>query len=220
MIPTADIAHVLVTRGDVDIAQIKDASPFDEIIVWDNSRRPFDAKVFGRYLAILETDRPVVAVQDDDCVVCCWDQLRAHYEPGKIVANMVGGHRAGEPPMLGWGALFDRGLPWVAFERWFAAGFELDWQMTGYPETIFTALVPYVRLNIGSHADPDSKGHVDLPWATDASRSYQQPNHYSNFSLVLERALAVAAGKRATTDIRRDELDVILSRVDRDLARV
>lgn len=202
-----DIAAVLVTRGDVDLQPILDSLPYSEVVVWNNAERPFNCKVFGRYLGILETTKPVIYVQDDDCLVRCHDQLRSFYEPGKIVANMVTEHREGEPPMLGWGALFDRDLPWRAFERWFAAGWKLDWQMTGYPETIFTALTPYVRLDIGTHADPASKGHEDLPWAADETRSCRQPNHYHEFALVLERALAVAAGKRAVTDMRLDELD-------------
>lgn len=190
-----DIAAVLVTRGDVDLQPILDSLPYPEVVVWDNSTRPFDAKVFGRYLAILETSKPVIYIQDDDCVVHCHDELRGYYEPGRIVANMVTEHRAGEPPMLGWGALFDRDLPWGAFEKWLQAGYPMDRLFVGYPETIFTALVPCIRLNIGSHTHPETKGHTDLPWATAPSRSYRQRNHASEFALVLERALALAEGK-------------------------
>lgn len=211
-----EIALVLVTRGDVPLEPILDQLPaFAQVVVWDNARRPFDAKVFGRYLGILETTAPVIAFQDDDCVVRCWDQLRAFYEPGKIVANMVSEHRAGEPPMLGWGALFDRELPWRAFSRWFAAGHALDWEIARYPETVFTALTPCTRLNIGSHGSPDTKGHEDLPWAGDSSRSHRQPGHYREFDVVLQRAQAVAAGKVAHVDI---EVERQQKRLDRERA--
>jgi len=194
---TDDIAAVLVTRGDgldgVDLAPILSALPFP-VVVWDNQRRPFNAKVFGRYLAILETDRPVIFTQDDDAIVHCIPELIAHYEPGKIVAAMKKGHRPGEPPMLGWGALFDRDLPWRAFERWLQR-WPLDWQMTGYPETIFTALTPCVRL------DFDGGGHEDLPWSSGPTRSHHQPQHYDEFALVLERASALAEGKLSVREV-------------------
>ena len=229
MIGLDQIAAVLVTRGDVDLTPILDsldAMGIEETVVWNNALRPFNAKVFGRYLAILETSRPVILVQDDDAIVHCLDELRAFYEPGKIVANMVTEHRRGEPPMLGWGALFGRDLPWRAFELW-CARWPVDDLFVGYPETIFTALTPCVRLNIGSHDDPASMGHTDLPWAHVPSRSHRQPDHHRDFALVLERALAVAAehpfaepGQRPTLrEVYFAELDARLAKIDRDLAR-
>jgi hypothetical protein len=220
VIDAADVAFVLVTRGDQDITAILDAQPFGRHVVWNNVARPFNAKVFGRYLACLETDAPVIAVSDDDCIVRCWDQLLAHYRPGTVIANMTRDHRPGEPPMLGWGALFDRELPWRAFDRWFRAGWEMDWQLTKYPETVFTSLTPCLRVEIGEKNDPASWGHVNLPWADHESRSYRQPDHYTEFDLVLQRAEAVAAGKIASRDIARAELDERLERERRALAAI
>ena len=40
--------------------------PEYEVVVWDNSRRPYDAGVFGRYLGIVEATRPVIVFQDDE----------------------------------------------------------------------------------------------------------------------------------------------------------
>lgn len=192
MIPNEDISAVIVTRGDVDLTEILDSLPYPEVIVWDNSKRPFNAKVLGRYLGILETTRPVIYVQDDDCIVHCHDDLRANYKPGRIVANMPVDHRAGEPPMLGWGALFDRDLPWAAFAKWCASGHEIDNLFISYPETIFTALTPCTRLNFGSYSIPGSLGHRDLPWSSAPSRSHNQPAHLDEFAHVLERALSIA----------------------------
>lgn len=184
MIPLTDIAAVLVTRGDVDMQPILDSLPYEEVVVWDNSKRPFDCRVFGRYLAILETTKPVIYVQDDDCTLAriAHGALRMQYEPGAVVANMPDSHRPGEPPMLGWGALFDRDLPWQAFAKW-CPEHPIDRLFIGYPESIFTALVPWKRVDLG---------HTDMPWATAPSRSYQQPGHYEDYALVRDTAMKMS----------------------------
>ncbi len=196
VIPNDDIAAVLLTRGDVPMDEIRESLPYTEVVVWNNRERPFDAKVFGRYLAILETTKPVIFFQDDDCLVTNHDELRAEHEPGVIVANMVAGHREGEPPMLGWGALFDRDLPWRAFERWLQTH-PFDWRMTKYPETVFTALTPWKRL---------TATHVDLPWATAETRSYKQPGHFTEFAQVLQQAQKIDSGlEEYHAQLARDE---------------
>ena len=78
---------IIVTRGDVALQPIIDTLPYSNIVIWDNSTRPYDAGVFGRYLAISEATRPVVFVQDDDCIVHCHAELLAAYEPGVVVGN-------------------------------------------------------------------------------------------------------------------------------------
>lgn len=184
MLTVDDIAAVLVTRGDVNMQPILDSLPYPEVVVWDNSKRPFDCKVFGRYLGILETTKPVIYVQDDDCIVPphAHEAMRNAYGPGEIVANMPDSHRPDEPPMLGWGALFDRDLPWQAFQKW-CPEHPIDRLFIGYPESIFTALVPSVRRDFG---------HTDLPWATAPSRSYQQPGHYEDYQLVRDTAVKMS----------------------------
>ncbi len=220
MIDFDDIACVLVTRGDQDLDEIIDSLPFTEIVIWDNSKRPFNAKVLGRYLGIWETNRPVIAVQDDDCIVHCWDELRHHYEPGRIVANMPVDHRVGEPPMLGWGALFDRDLPWGAFQRWCAAGHEIDDLFVGYPETIFTALTPCTRINRGSYSRPGSLAHTDLPWSSAPSRSHNQPGHVPEFAHVLKEALALVGGHAAVREFYADGNDLYTKELKERLAKI
>ena len=50
----ADISAVIVTRGDVDLRDILDALPYQDVVIWDNSQRPEDQKCYGRYLAMTE----------------------------------------------------------------------------------------------------------------------------------------------------------------------
>jgi hypothetical protein len=204
VIDPENICAILLTRGDVPDAmkQIRDSLPYGEVRVWDNATRPFDARVYGRYLAIEETDKPVIYFQDDDCVVKDWShrELMENYQPGTIIANMVAGHRDDEPPMLGWGALFARDLPARAFAKWHAAGYPFDWRIARYPESIFTALTPWKKLVHGTHAAPDEKAYVGLPCETAPNRSHLQADHYGNFAQVLQEALAVARGVEAVAE--------------------
>jgi len=113
-----DVTAVLVTRGDVDMQPIIDSLPYGSVVVWDNSRRPVDYGVFGRYLAIFETTRPLVYFQDDDLLFTRHDELMAAYEPGGITAVYAHGDNDGgygDVPMVGAGALVDKRAVLEAF---------------------------------------------------------------------------------------------------------
>lgn len=115
---TADqVSAILVTRGDVALTEIVESlSPFNEVIVWNNSQRE-DLGIYGRYAAIHEAKNTVIAVQDDDVLVTCWDEILAAYEPGRLTVNYP------EPWDIPWvarGAVFDCELPGVAFARYLA----------------------------------------------------------------------------------------------------
>jgi hypothetical protein len=114
-----DVSAVLVTRGDVRLDPIIEALPYREIIVWDNSTRPVDYGVFGRYVAIAEATRPLIYFQDDDCIVNCHEALLEAWEPGYVVGNAFDDaerlKRYEGTTLLGWGALFEAELPWLAF---------------------------------------------------------------------------------------------------------
>jgi len=140
------VCAVLVTRGDVNLAPILETLPYGEVVVYDNAKRQHDWKVFGRYVAISETQKPVIYFQDDDCLVTCHEELLEAYEPSVVVGNMLDHH----PPrletyrdttLLGWGALFDRGLPFEAFEQ-YGRFYPIDWEFkTGSgAETVFPML--------------------------------------------------------------------------------
>ncbi len=114
-----DVSAVLVTRGDVDMLPIIETLPYGEVILWDNSKRPVDYGVFGRYVAIAETTRPLVYFQDDDCLVSCHESLLAAWEPGYVVGNAFDDaerlNRYKGTTLLGWGAIFEADLPWQTF---------------------------------------------------------------------------------------------------------
>ena len=169
MIDPSRVSAVLVTRGNVDLTEILTSftdAGLAEFIVWDNSRRPRDMAVFGRYEAIGEADGEVIYVQDDDCVLSR-DQIRgviAGYEPGAVTCNMTDRFRENYPDaaLVGFGAVFDRDLPRRAFAR-FAVG-RSSMLFLRTCDLVFTALTPRRFVDVG---------HRNLPWATDPDRMYR-----------------------------------------------
>jgi hypothetical protein len=117
-----DVSAVLVTRGDVDMQAIIDSLPYGETVVWDNSTRPVNYGVFGRYMAIFEATKSVIYFQDDDCLVTCHEELLAAYEPGVVTGNAFDDpgrlHRYEGTTLLGWGSIFDREMPLSAFLKY------------------------------------------------------------------------------------------------------
>ncbi len=143
------VTAVLVTMGDVDLAEMTATMPPEfEIVVWDNSRR-IDYKVFGRYMGILEATRPVIWFQDDDCMLTPeqYQVMLDAYEPGVVTGNLlredpIWRKRYKDSTLLGWGAVFDRDLPWLAFMR-YARLYPLDWEFMTSPggaEVVFPML--------------------------------------------------------------------------------
>jgi hypothetical protein len=119
VISAAEVTACLITRGDTDLRPIIDTLPYEDVIVWDDTRP--DLKVYGRYQAVREAPNGVVYLQDDDCVFRHHDDLLAAYEPGVLVANW--GH--GDTPcgyedvaLVHGGAIVDRDLPERAFARY------------------------------------------------------------------------------------------------------
>ena len=175
----SDVAAVLVTRGDVDLTPIIDTLPYDDVVIWDNSRRPTDLVVYGRYAAIQETDAPYVYVQDDDCLVRCHSQLLANAQAGAIVANMPEERwqHYKRSALLGWGALFERHLPFRAFER-FKTSLSYDEAFfLRECDLIFAALTPCLKHDFGME---------HLPHAHDLHRLYRQPGHSERRAALVE----------------------------------
>ena len=108
----SDVTLTIPTRGDVDLEPILSLLPdFADVIVWDNSERD-DLGIFGRYQAIEEAKTDVIATQDDDLIVLCWDEILAAHHPGRLTVNYP------EPWDIPWvarGAIFDHYLPADAF---------------------------------------------------------------------------------------------------------
>jgi hypothetical protein len=106
------VSAVIVTRGDRDLSPILCHLPFEDVVVWDNSKRPHDLKVFGRFAAVREARNDIIYTQDDDCVVRALD-LVGSYTSGAVTTNMPAERRltyADGVALIGWGAIFDRRL--------------------------------------------------------------------------------------------------------------
>lgn len=122
---TADqVTACLVTRGDQPemIDRIIETLPYNEVIVWDNSKRD-DLKIYGRFAAMKEASNRVCYTQDDDCLFRDHDMLLAAYEPD--VPTYVYGHYPeeggyGDLPLPCGGALVPRDVAFAAFDRYLA----------------------------------------------------------------------------------------------------
>jgi len=192
-----DIAAVLVTRGDQDLQEILDShAAVPEIAftyIWDNSREWRDLSVFGRYAAIDRFDNPVVLVQDDDCVLDpeSFATLISAYQPGVLTANMPARFRHDfyqDHCLVGFGAIFDRGLPAAAFRQYrekcgIPQGDSLifDDMFLRNCDVVFTALTIRHLVDVA---------HRDLPWASNPERMWKQKDHQTSRSLMLQKALA------------------------------
>ncbi len=114
---------VVVTRADREIHPdtMRSLAPFDEVIVWDNSRAAKDVKVYGRFMGALLARNERVYVQDDDCVVDA-AKVAASYMPGRIVCNMPADRRpeyAGTGvSLIGWGTVFNKSLVAPSFAEY------------------------------------------------------------------------------------------------------
>jgi hypothetical protein len=181
MLTTADVTACLVTRGDQPqmMDRIRDSLIFPNVVVWDNSIAPYDAKTAGRYAAIHLTDAPVVYFQDDDVIVppATQQALLDAYEPECMVANWahipaVG--RYGDLPLVGGGAIVDRQLPLEAIERYH--GWPQDEGFLYYCDFIVGVLYPrfkHIRepFEIVMEVAQHESRLCNQPWAEDLKRT-------------------------------------------------
>lgn len=191
VIPAAEVAACLVTRGDVDMEPVLASlrPVFDEIRIYDNSQRT-DRTVLGRYIAVSESNRLVSFVQDDD-VILPETSIRAlleAYEPGRIVANMPERFRQHYPDscLVGFGAVFDTDLPQQAFRRMWNEEpqyLEVFWRTC---DVVFTSLTPRILLDLD---------YADREFASAPNRMWKQPNHVGERKWMLDLARQVRDGR-------------------------
>jgi hypothetical protein len=170
------VSACLVTRGNVDLAPIINNLPFEDIVVWDNSKLT-DLKVFGRYGAILGARHDLIYVQDDDAI-CPATEIVGAYRGDGLLVNVP----PGEHPFVGWGAVFPRRLPFVCFDRYLAQ-YPCDNLFLRWPDVLFAHSAGWERVDFG---------HEDLPWATAEDRMYRQPEHYGEQRLMRGRACCLS----------------------------
>jgi hypothetical protein len=113
------VSAVLVTRGDVDLSPVLATLPFDDVVIWDKTKRPEDYFIWSRYVAMQEAKHDVVYVQDDDCLT---DPavIASQYRPGFITANVPPERRdfyRDGVTLIGWGSVFHRSMATV-FNRY------------------------------------------------------------------------------------------------------
>lgn len=186
MLTVHDVTACLVTRGDQPgmIKRIRESLIFDNMIVWDNSRRQ-DCKTAGRYYATLQAKTGAVYYQDDDVIVpqTTQEKLMGAYEPGVPAVVYAHGETPGgysDLPLVGAGAIVDKQLPWQALNRYLE-----DWPVDEgfYYDCDFIAgalypLFKQVRLPF----------EIVLPVAQDPSRLCNQPWQDELKQTVTERA--------------------------------
>lgn len=172
------VSAVLVTRGDVDLTPILDSLPFSDIVVWDNSKRPVNMKVYGRYLAMLETVNDTIYTQDDDCVCPSLD-LVERWDGDRLLVNVP----PEETPWMAWGAVCDRWHAWDTHARYLSEH-PFDEDFLYWCDVAYAYTAGWERVDLG---------HEDLPCATAPNRMYHMPDHYPGQNRVKAKASAVRA---------------------------
>lgn len=162
MISASHVSLVIPTRGDHDLGPVLESvAHFGEVLLYDNSDAYLhDLGAYGRY-ELIEYDvrYQVCATQDDDVTLTReqWDRLLAAYKPGRMISNMPENHNAGMPHLAlpGWGSVFDRELPGLAFDRW-AREKPGDWMSDDFLrvgcDIVFPVLTRHEKLDVGHHS--------------------------------------------------------------------
>lgn len=181
-ITAADVSAIVVTRGNVDLAPVLDTLPYPDVVVWDNSQREHDYKVFGRYAAIPDVRNPVVFWVDDDVLFTAHDALLAAWEPGVVVANMdqvwVDGAGYGDDlVLLGAGSLCPADLPATVFGH-YLQHYPWDDDLLVEADFAFGTLAPWKRVDLGYDV---------RPFSDDTDRLYQQPGQTERKWEMIER---------------------------------
>lgn len=176
MIPTA----VIVTRGNVDLTPVLDSLPKAwPVVIYDNSKRGQDLKVYGHFAVLPEVETEYVYMQDDDAI-CPAADLLAAWDEKKHRDVILLNEADGETPWISWGGIFRRDLPAEPLQRYIDAyGFSDDVLL--WCDLIFATLTPWVNVDLGRES---------LPHAYADDRMWRQPGHYDEQARV--RALAEA----------------------------
>lgn len=160
MVSFNDIAAVIVTRGDVDLDPILETLPYAETIIWDDRERGSQG-CYGRYLAALETDKPLVYFQDDDLIFTAHAELlEAHRrQPDRMTVNMpspwyeVAGYDVLRQALVGAGSLVPAGI-WLRSFGSYLAQYPFDELFLTYCDVVVGILTPHTRVDLGYEVLP------------------------------------------------------------------
>jgi len=183
MIDASQVSCVIVTRGNVDLSEIKASLPFEDVVVWNNSE--CNEIVYGRYRGVEQARHDVIAVQDDDAIIEDWPAILAAYEPGVIACNMGDAHRAFYKPMnialVGFGAIFHRSLIRPALER-YTRRFPEDELFKRECDRVFTGLNRLKVLTVP---------YRNLPHEETTQRMWREPQHVNDLTEIRRRIAAL-----------------------------
>lgn len=184
MIDPQQVTAVIVTRGNEDLAPVLDSlQDFRGPLVWDNSERGQDLKVFGRYMLAAQALTEYVYVQDDDCIVDT-ARLCADYRPGELLCNVKPDHhqayRTHYPgiTLVGWGAIFPKSM--VDFSAYLAEFPDDDELFFRECDRVFTWL-NRAKTRIVHF------GIEDLPHAFGQDRMGMEPRHGADLHEIRRR---------------------------------
>ncbi len=177
-----DVSAIIPTRGDVDLQPVLDTIPFDDVVVWDNSKETVDLKPFGRFAAIPRTKNPVIFWVDDDVIFTEYDKLLLAYEPGVVVCNMdqdwIDGAGYGDfLAMTGAGSLCDADMPERIFDV-YLQHYPVDDDFLVEADFIFGTLAEFKRVDLG---------YTARPFSDDATRLYTQPGQTERKHAMIKR---------------------------------
>jgi hypothetical protein len=185
-----DVTAVIVTRGNVDLSPCLDPLPYKNVVVWDNSQRNIDYRVFGRYAALAEVTTPLVYWQDDDVIPHpeIHDRLLLEYERDKVVANMDdpwidGAGYRDKLVMMGAGSICDYDLPHKIFE-WYFQHYDWDDDLLVECDFAFGTLAPSKRIDVP---------YTVREFSDDLDRLYQQPGQTERKWGMIWRCLQIIA---------------------------
>lgn len=182
-ITAKDVSAIVVTRGDVPLEPILNTIPYDDVVVWDNSKADHDYKIFGRYAAIPEARHSVVYWQDDDVIFERHKELMVHYQPGVAICNMdqawIQGAGYEHNVLFGAGSLCDAWLPNQIFGRYLEQH-PWDDDVLVEADFCFGTLVNWFRVDLGYRV---------REFADNPDRLYLQPGQTERKWRMIQRCL-------------------------------
>ena len=121
MLDPNNVTACLVTRGNVPMDPILETLPFAKVLIWDNSTREYDLKVYGRYEMAQHAETEWIAWVDDDVVFTEWDALLEASECDTFVSNNAHGPNHGgynDLALQAAGAIIPKSMIQSTWDRW------------------------------------------------------------------------------------------------------
>jgi hypothetical protein len=183
VIDPARVSACLVTKGDHDLSEIHESianAGITDVVVWDNSQRPYDAMCYGRYAAVDEAKNDFIYIQDDDLVVPV-EKILAAYRVREDRHVCMSNNRPDEGwPLNGIGSVFHRDLancfqPYIAYYGETRDFYRISDVVFGYSNA-------YRKIWVG---------YRNLPWQTAPDRMHLQYDHYEVRDRARMRTLAL-----------------------------